>query len=126
VASDVGGGTSLSMQRTLADGYKVQAMAGHRLTAWTALHAATRGAAEALHLGHEIGALEPGRIADFTVWRWSAGPVDAERQRLARDLHEKVFAWLTLSDDRHLRGTWVAGQPRYAGPNPDHDERRAA
>ena len=60
VASDVGGGTSLSMQRTLADGYKVQALAGHDLTAWCALHAATRGAAEALHLGHEIGLLEPG------------------------------------------------------------------
>jgi guanine deaminase len=32
VASDVGGGTSLSMLRTLADGYKVQALAGNRLT----------------------------------------------------------------------------------------------
>jgi len=126
MASDVGGGTSLSMQRTLADGYKVQAMAGHRLTAWTALHAATRGAAEALHLGHEIGTLEPGRIADFAVWRWAAGPVDAERQRLARDLHEKVFAWVTLADDRHLLGTWVAGQQRHAGPDHEHDERRAA
>jgi len=115
MASDVGGGTSLSMQRTLADGYKVQAMAGHRLTAWTALHAATRGAAEALDLGHEIGSLEPGRLADFTVWRWSATSVDAERQRLARDLHEKVFAWMTLADERHLRGTWVAGRLRHDG-----------
>jgi guanine deaminase len=113
MASDVGGGTSLSMQRTLADGYKVQAMAGHRLTAWTALHAATRGAAEALLLGHEIGSLEPGRCADFTVWRWAATPVDAERQRLARDLHEKLFAWMTLADERHLQATWVAGRRRF-------------
>ena len=50
IASDVGGGTSLSMLRTLADAYKVQAMAGQRLTAWKALHAATRGAARALGL----------------------------------------------------------------------------
>jgi len=114
VASDVGGGTSLAMQRTLADAYKVQALAGHRLTAWTALHAATRGAAEALHLGDEIGSLEPGRIADFAIWRWAASAVDAERQRLARDLHEKLFAWITLADDRHLVGTWVAGQQRFA------------
>ena len=113
VASDVGGGTSLSMQRTLADAYKVQALAGHRLTAWTALHAATRGAAEALLLGHEVGSFDTGRLADFTVWRWSAGSVDAERQRLAHDLHEKVFAWMTLADERHLRATWVAGQRRY-------------
>jgi guanine deaminase len=128
MASDVGGGTSLSMQRTLADGYKVQAMAGHRLTAWTALHAATRGAAEALLLGDEIGSFDAGRLADFTVWRWSAGSVDAERQRLARDLHEKVFAWMTLADDRHLRATWVAGVKRFDAPSPadDHPERRAA
>jgi guanine deaminase len=119
IASDVGGGTSLSMQRTLADGYKVQALAGHRLTAWTALHAATRGAAEALLLGHEIGSLEPGRLADFTVWRWAATPVDAERQRLARDLHEKLFAWMTLADERHLLATWVAGRRRFqAAPHP--------
>ena len=113
VASDVGGGTSLSLQRTLADGYKVQAMAGQRLTAWTALHAATRGAAHALHLGHEIGALEPGLVADFCLWDWSAGSVDAQRQQMARNLHEKVFAWMTLSDERHLASTWVAGQERF-------------
>ena len=45
LASDVGGGTSLSMLRNMADAYKVQALAGERLTAWKALHAATRGAA---------------------------------------------------------------------------------
>ena len=113
VASDVGGGTSLSAQRTLADGYKVQALAGQGLTAWTALHAATRGAAHALHLGHEIGALEPGLMADLCLWDWSVGSVDAQRQRLARDLHEQVFAWMTMSDERHLAANWVAGQQRY-------------
>jgi guanine deaminase len=121
MASDVGGGTSLSMQRTLADGYKVQALAGHRLTAWTALHAATRGAAEALLLGEEIGSLEPGRFADFTVWRWAATPVDTERQRLARDLHEKLFAWMTLADERHLQATWVAGRRRFGGRRREDD-----
>ncbi|MBL8323860.1 MAG: guanine deaminase [Rubrivivax sp.] len=117
MASDVGGGTSLSMQRTLSDGYKVLALAGHKLTAWTALHAATRGAAQALLLADEIGTLEPGRLADFTVWRWAATPVDTERQRLARDLHEKVFAWMTLADERHLRATWVAGRKRFDATN---------
>jgi guanine deaminase len=113
VASDVGGGTSLSMQRTLADGYKVQAMGGHDLTAWCALHAATRGAAAALHLGHEIGALEPGLMADLCLWDWAVGAVDGRRQQVARDLHEKVFAWMLLSDERHLVRTWVAGKQLY-------------
>ena len=60
LASDVGGGTSLSMLRTMADAYKVQALRGERLTAWKALHAATRGAAQALGSTHEIGSLEAG------------------------------------------------------------------
>jgi len=113
VASDVGGGTSLSMQRTLADGYKVQALRGARLNAFSALHAATRGAAEALQLAHEIGSLDPGCLADLCLWDWAVGPVDRHRIGRAQDLHDKVFAWMTLSDDRHLAAAWVAGRLRY-------------
>jgi guanine deaminase len=113
VASDVGGGTSLSMQRTLAAGYQVQALAGHRLTAWSALHAATRGAAQALQLDDEIGRLEPGLVADLCLWDWAAGAVDRRRQQVAQDLHEKVFAWMMLSDERHLAAAWVGGRRLY-------------
>ena len=117
LASDVGGGTSLSMQRTLADAYKVQALlataAGHRLTAWYALHGATRGAAQALRLDHEIGSLEPGLMADFCLWDRSVNAIDSHRQSVARDLHEQLFAWLLLSDDRHLASAWVAGRQQY-------------
>jgi guanine deaminase len=110
VASDVGGGTSLSMLRTLADAYKVQAMAGERLTAWKALHAATRGAAAALGLGDEIGSLEPGRHADVAVWDRSVGPVARQRLGVSQSLHEQVFAWLTLGDERNLVAAYVAGR----------------
>ena len=113
LASDVGGGTSLSMLRTMADAYKVQAMAGERLTAWTALHAATRGAASALGLGHEIGSLEPGHTADVCVWDWAVGAVAAHRIALAAELHERVFAWITLGDERNLVAAHVAGRERY-------------
>jgi guanine deaminase len=113
LASDVGGGTSLSMQRTMADGYKVQAMAGTKLSAWALLHAATRGAAQALCLGHEIGSLEGGACADLCVWDWASSPVAQRRQQVARDLHEKVFAWITLGDERDLLESWVAGVRRY-------------
>lgn len=110
LASDVGGGTSLSMLRTLADAYKVQALRGVRLTAWKALHGATLGAAEALGLSNEIGRLEPGRLADLALWDWAAGPVATHRDARTRQLHERVFAWMTLGDERNLAATWVAGR----------------
>ena len=109
MASDVGGGTSLSMQRTLADAYKIQALAGQRLTAWKGLYAATRGAARALGLDHEIGSFDAGRMADVCVWDWAVGPVAQARMEVARGLHERVFAWMTLSDERYLVDAYVGG-----------------
>ena len=110
LASDVGGGTSLSMLRTLADGYKVQALTGLRLSAWALLHAATRGAAQALQLDAEIGTLQPGAMADLAIWDWARGPVAQRRDALARSLHERVFAWLMLGDERNLVECRVAGK----------------
>ena len=112
-ASDVGGGTSLSAQRTLADGYKVQALRGQRLTAWAGLHAATLGAAEALGLSEELGHFGVATLADVCIWDWAAGPVAEARMDLARDPHERAFAWMTLSDDRNLVASYVAGELRY-------------
>ena len=114
MASDVGGGTSLSMLRTLADGYKVQAMAGNRLTAWALLHAATRGAAQALRMGGEIGTLDVGAMADVCLWDVAVGSVAQRRDALARALHERLFAWVTLGDERNLAETWVAGVQRHS------------
>lgn len=120
MASDVGGGTSLSMLRTLAEGYKVQMLRGTRLSAWTSLHTATLGAAEALGLAHEIGHLDEGATADFVVWEWAVGAVARHRDAVARgavpplpaqDLHARVFAWLTLADERNRVATYVAGRP---------------
>lgn len=116
LASDVGGGTSLSMLRNMGDAYKIQALQGTRLTAWKALYTATAGAADHLGLAHEIGQIEPGLMADMTVWDWSHGDVPAHRDELARasgDLHERVFAWMTLGDERNLRATLIAGRTVY-------------
>lgn len=109
LASDVGGGTSLCMRRTMLDAYKVQAGAGRRVTAFTLLHAATRGAAQALRLGHEMGSLEVGSVADLCVWNWASTPLALRRQAVARDLHDRLFAWLTLADERDLVETRVSG-----------------
>ncbi len=114
VASDVGGGTSLSMQRNLLDGYKVQALAGQRMSAWAGLYAATRGAAEALGLAGEMGHFGVGTLADVCVWDWALGPVAKARAEVARGLHERVFAWMGLSDERNLHSAYVAGVPKFS------------
>lgn len=119
LASDVGGGTSLSMVRNMQDAYKIQALQGTRLTAWKALYTATLGAARALGLAEELGQIAPGCMADLTAWHWSRGEVAAHRDTLARAshagktaqeaLHERLFVWMTLGDERNLSTTWVAG-----------------
>ncbi len=114
MASDVGAGTSLSMLRTLAGAYQVQALRGAHITAWKALHAATLGAARSLGLDSEMGRIEVGSVADLAVWDWSVGAVAAHRDRLAGNLHERVFAWMMLGDERNLVETRVAGARVYA------------
>jgi guanine deaminase len=122
LASDVGGGTSLCMLRTMAESYKAQALLGHRLSAWTALYASTLGAAKALQLDHEVGRLEPGLMADVCVWDWAVGSVAEHRLTLARDLHERIFAWLTLGDERNLVQAYVAGVSQYDRPRASENE----
>ena len=112
-ATDVGGGTSLSMLRTLAEGYKVQALQGWRPTAWKLLHAATLGAARALGLDHEIGSFAPGRLADFVVLDWAAGDLARRRLACAQSWHERAFALMTLGDERNVAATYVAGVERH-------------
>ena len=123
IASDVGGGTSLSMLRNMGDAYKIQAMQGVRLTAWKALHTATAGAAAHLGLADEMGLIEPGQMADLCAWSWAEGDVARHRdtvactkaqpgreaEHLSEGLHERLFAWMTLGDERNLRETLIAG-----------------
>jgi len=109
LATDVGGGTSLDMRRALLDAYQLQAGAGRRVTAYALLHAATRGAARALGLAHEIGTLEPGATADLCVWRWASTPLAQRRQAAARDLHDRLFSWITLAGEGDLLETRIAG-----------------
>ena len=85
--------------------------AGQRLTAWKALHAATRGAARALGLADEIGSLDAGaRRRRLRLGCRPSAPVATRRAAVARTLHERVFAWMTLADERNLVETFVAGR----------------
>jgi guanine deaminase len=111
LATDVGGGTSFSMLRTLADGYKVAQLCGQSLGPKRAFYLATLGGARALGLDREIGNFLPGKEADFVVLDLEATPLIARRTALARTLAERLFALMTLGDDRCVRQTYILGNP---------------
>jgi guanine deaminase len=110
LATDVGGGTSFSMLRTLAEGYKVAQMSGHCLSAARAFYLATLGGARALGLEGEIGNFEAGKEADFVEIDLAATPLLERRAHLAEAIGDKLFALMTLGDDRCVRRTHVMGK----------------
>ncbi|MGO8639097.1 amidohydrolase family protein, partial [Rhizobium ruizarguesonis] len=67
VATDIGGGSSCSMLRTMDEAYKIQQLRGERLNPLESYYLMTRGNAEALSLADRIGTLEPGTEADLVV-----------------------------------------------------------
>lgn len=110
VATDIGGGTSYSMLRTMAEAYKVLQLQGQSLPAFEALHAITRGNAVALGLDHWIGSFEPGREADVVVLDTGATRAMAHRLETVRDLAEELFVLVTLGDERNVAATYVMGE----------------
>ena len=110
LGTDVGGGTSLSLLRTASEAYKVLHLQEHALPAMQALYLATLGAAEALDLDDRIGSFEKGKEADFVVLDFDGSPLTARRTARARTIEEKLFALLTLADDRNVAATYVLGE----------------
>ena len=108
IATDVGGGTSLSMLRTMSAAYKVLALNHQTLPASRALYLATLGAARALDLDDCIGNLVPGKEADFVVLDPDATPITAHRS--GKSIEETLFTLMMMGDDRHVAGTAIAGR----------------
>ena len=111
VATDIGGGTSYSMLRTLDEAYKIQQLLGERLNPLESFHMMTRGNAEALGLVDRIGTLEPGSDADIVVLDASATPAMALKMEVVNRLTEELFLLQTMGDDRAVIETYVAGKP---------------
>ncbi|NVK36115.1 MAG: guanine deaminase [Rhodobacteraceae bacterium] len=117
VATDIGGGTSYSMLRTLDEGYKVLQLQRQRLHPLETIYWATLGNARALSLESRIGTLETGTDADVIVLNASATPEMAIRHETVKSLSEELFLLQTLGDDRAITQTYVAGQPMKASGN---------
>ena len=109
LGTDVGGGTSLSLLSTAGEAYKVLHLQDQPLHAIRALYLATLGAAEALYLDDRIGNFTAGKEADFVVLDFEGSSLTARRTAAAVTVEEKLFALMTLADDRNVDSTWVRG-----------------
>jgi guanine deaminase len=113
LASDVGGGTSLSPFHTMLAAYYVgregQTKTGLSLTPQQLWWQHTAGAAQALGLHGVVGNLQPGCEADFVVLDPQCTPLLARRTAQAGSLEELLFAMIVLGDDRLVQRTVIAG-----------------
>jgi guanine deaminase len=114
IGTDVGGGTSFSMLRTLDESYKVAQLAGQKLSPLRAFYLATLGSARALYLDDRIGNFATGNEGDFVVLDLAATPLLARRIEHAQTLPERLFALMMLGDDRAVAATHILGVRRHA------------
>ncbi|RWX78722.1 guanine deaminase [Neorhizobium lilium] len=110
VATDIGGGSSYSMLRTLDEAYKIQQLLGERLNPLESLYLMTRGNAEALGMERDIGTLDIGSTADLVVLSAEKTPAMKLRMETIRTLPEELFLLQTMGDDRAIVETYVAGK----------------
>jgi guanine deaminase len=110
VATDIGGGSSYSMLRTMDEAYKIQQLLGERLNPLESWYLMTRGNAEALSMVDRIGTLDAGTDADITVLNASSTPAMALKMEVVKSLTEELFLMLTMGDDRTVVETYVAGK----------------
>lgn len=116
IATDVGGGTSFSMLRTLHEAYKVLQLQGQALCPLQAFYMATLGNARSLCLDQYIGSLDTGKEADFLVLDLHGTDLLKLKQARCQSLQESLFALMMLGDDRTVAATFVAGKQLYGAP----------
>ncbi|NTS31686.1 guanine deaminase [Phyllobacterium sp. BT25] len=111
IATDIGGGTSYSMLRTLDEGYKILNIQGQRYHPLRSFYQATLGNARALSLEDLIGSLKVGAEADCIVLDAGATPAMRLRMETVETLVEELFLLQTMGDDRSIVEVYVAGRP---------------
>jgi guanine deaminase len=109
-ATDIGGGTSYSMLRTMDEAYKILQLRKQRLSPLNSFYMMTLGNARALSLDDRIGSIDPGNDADLVVLDAGATPAMRLRQQTVTNLSEELFLLQTMGDERSIREVYVAGQ----------------
>ncbi|TPP11746.1 guanine deaminase [Rhizobium glycinendophyticum] len=115
VATDIGGGSSYSMFKTMDEAYKIQQLLGERMNPLESFYHMTLGNAVALDLADRIGTLDEGTDADIVVLNAAATPAMRLRMETVTSLSEELFLLQTLGDDRSVVETYVAGKASKPG-----------
>jgi guanine deaminase len=113
LATDVGGGTSMSMLQTQREAYQVCQLRGQACSPADLLYLVTLGAAKALGLDGLIGSFDRGKEADFIVLDPAATELLALRTSRASSVAQMLFAIMILGDDRAVSHTYVDGKLAY-------------
>ncbi len=114
LGTDVGGGDSFSILRTINEAYKVQQLQQANLSPLRSLYLATLGGARVLNLEQRIGNFEKGKEADFIVLDYRATPLLERKLASCRSLTDRLFAIQMLGDDRAIRETWIMGVKQHS------------
>lgn len=110
LGTDVGGGSSFSLFRTMDEAYKIQQLRGAKLDPFQALYMATLGGATALDLQDRIGSFNIGNEADFVILDLHATPLLQFRMPYCQTLRDLLFVLNTLGDDRVIARTFALGR----------------
>jgi guanine deaminase len=110
IATDIGGGTSYSMLRTLDEGYKILNIQGQRYHPLRSFYQVTLGNARALSLEGTIGSFVHGAEADCVVLNACATRAMRIRMETVETLVEELFLMQTMGDDRTIAEVYVAGR----------------
>lgn len=110
VATDIGGGTSYSLLKTMDEAYKVLQLRSQILNPLHSFYMITLGNAGALSLADKIGTLDVGTEADITIVNARATPAMELRMETATTLQEELFILQTMGDDRAISDVYVAGK----------------
>lgn len=110
LASDVGGGSSLSMLATMRAAYEVAQLRGVSLHPAQAFWLATVGGAASLRMQDQVGNLRPGMEADLIALDPAATRILAARSARAESIADLLFALMILGDERAVAGVYVRGR----------------
>ena len=113
VGTDVGGGTSFSMLRTMQELFKVSQLSGDSLNAYDLFYLATLGGARALRQDRYIGSFESKKEADFVVLDAGDCRLLQRKFKHSNSVEDLLFSFVILGDASNVRETWSLGRRVY-------------